>query len=570
MSEQAKRAKKTNRYGRWLIALTAVLIGCNIAAYYFHGQLDLTKDKRYTLTPATKQMLQRLDHKIRIEVFLTGEDLPAAFQSLSNSTASLLRQFRDLSNNQVIYRFTDPLDNDTLALHTLAQYKMTGIPVTVSAGKKGNTQKMIFPWALVSILDEQGHTQAFPVFLQETNTMELSRKILSRSEMLLEYNLANAIQQVMRKEIPAVAYLTGNEEEFGLSVWSAFGTLGRLYRLDTFNLQAHMEIPETYSSIIINRPMKAFSEIDKFKIDQYLMRGGHIFLSINAVTGTIDSLQTGRFNAMPVDLNMSDLFFNYGFRINTNLILDAVDYAGVPLKSPGENAQTSIFPWIYFPVLKPGSDHPIAKNTNGILARFVSSIDTNANDPDIKKTVLLASSKYSKTEAAPLPILLESALDQLNPATFPKAHLPAAWLLEGDFTSAFASRQPLELSQWMDTTGMQKIDKALRPGKIIVVGDGDLLVNEFDPQQGPAEMGIYRFSDYRFDNKSFLLNAMDYLNNPDNLLEARTRSFENGILDPKRVTAERTQWQFINLLVPIALLLLLGGIFTVVRKKKYN
>lgn len=569
MPEQTNPTKKKRSFGPWLITLLLILAGCNIAAYFFYGQLDLTKDKRYTLTPVTQQMLQHLDHKIRIEVFLQGDDLPAAFQSLANSTEALLRNFRDLSNNQVIYRFTDPLNNDTLALQTLAQYKMSGMPVTVNAGKKGNTQKMIFPWALVSTIDEQGQSHAFPVFLQETNTTELSRKILNRSEMLLEYNLANAIQQVTRKEIPAIAYLTGNDEEFGITVWSAFGALGSLYRLDTLNLQQYNEIPKTYTSIMINRPMKAFSEIDKFKIDQFLMKGGNIFFAINAVTGTIDSLKNGQFNAMPVDVNLNDLFFNYGFRINTNLIMDAVDYAGVPLKSPGQQAQANIFPWVYFPVLKSGSDHPIAKNTNGILTRFVSSIDTNANDPAIKKTVLLASSKYSKTEAAPLPILLESALEQLNPASFRNAYLPAAILLEGHFSSAYAERQPTELLQWMDSSGIQKINKAQQPGKIIVIGDGDLLVNEFDPQQGPAEMGIYRFSDYRFDNKSFLLNCMDYLNHPDNLLAARTKSFENGILDPKRLVAERNHWQLINLLIPAGTILLMAGIFTYIRKKKY-
>src|SRR5690606_30805326 len=161
------------------------------------------------------------------------------------------------------------------------------------------------------------------------------------------------------------------------------------YHLDTFNLQAHPAIPDKYTSVIVNRPMKAFSELDKFKLDQYLMRGGNIFFAINTVSGTIDSLQTGQFNAMPIDLNLNDLFFNYGFRINPNLIMDAVDYAGVPIRASAENAQASIFPWVYFPVLKAGSDHPIAKNTNGILARFVSSIDTNANDAQISKTILL-------------------------------------------------------------------------------------------------------------------------------------------------------------------------------------
>ncbi len=192
---------------------------------------------------------------------------------------------------KVDYRFIDPLGNDTAALTTLAQFRMTGIPVTI-AGKKGTTQKMIFPWALVTTIDASGKQVAFPVFLQETNTQNVSRSLLNKSVILLEYNLANAIHQISKKEKTTIAYLTGNDEEFGYSIWSAFNTLGRYYNLDTFNLQQNGNIPTRYKTVIINRPMRAFTDQDKFKLDQYVMNGGNIFWSINAVTGSLDSFRT--------------------------------------------------------------------------------------------------------------------------------------------------------------------------------------------------------------------------------------------------------------------------------------
>jgi ABC-2 type transport system permease protein len=566
---QKSNTNKRNKIGQRLFAIIALLVLVNIAAYFFYSRIDLTKDRRYTITPATKKMLRNLDNKVEVLVFLDGSDLPAAFQSLSQSTQSVLRNFRDISNNKISYRVIDPLGNDTTALQTLSQFRMSGIPVTINAGKKGTAQKMVFPWALVTLPTAGGESKAFPVFLQETNTPELSRKILMRSEILLEYNLANAIHQISRKEKNHIAYLTGNDEQFDDGVRAAFIALSRYYNLDTFNLGQNIAIPPLYKAIIINRPMVAFTEEDKFKLDQYLMNGGSIFWNINAVTGNLDSLQTGRYNAMPVDLNLNDLLFSYGVRVNTNLIEDAASSVDLPLMAGGNNASPTPFQWIYFPVLQPGSDHPIVKNTNGVLARFVSSIDTNSNDAGIKKTVLLSSSRYSKTEAAPLPVILESAMVPPNPATFPQKNLMAAVLLEGSFNSAYQNRQPESVIRMIDSLRYPMISKSKQPGKLIIAGDGDLLMNEFSEKQGPSDMGFYRYSDYRFDNKVFLMNSMEYLTDPDNLLAARTKNFDNRILDPKIVERERTTWQFINIGIPVISILVLGAVFFFLRKKRY-
>lgn len=569
VKEAQKNAGVRHNLAYRLLWIILLLVGVNIGAWFFHFQVDLTRDKRYSLTPATRTMLKNLDSRMEVLVFLQGNDLPAAFQSLSNSTGTMLRHFRDISGNKVSYRFVDPLGNDTGAIAILKQYQMSGIPVTVNAGKKGMVQKMIFPWALVSRVDGQGNRNSYPVFLQEVNSANLNRETLLKSEMLLEYNLANGIHQLTREPI-AVAYLTGNRMVFDLSVFDAVASLRQYYRLDTFNLQQHHLIPAQYKAIIINRPLDAFSEIDKFKIDQYLMQGGNIFWSINMTSGALDSLRSGGFNCMPLNLNLNDLLYHYGVRVNTNLVEDAVNTAFIPLQASGNNPQSEMRPWIYFPVLYPAGEHPIVKNLDGVLTRFVSSIDTNANDPSIRKTVLLSSSKYSKTESVPLPVLLEQAIEIPNPAAFPQKNIAGAVLLEGTFTSLYANRQPQELLSFMDSAKQPLLPAAKAPGKIIVLGDADMLANDVSERNGPSQMGSFPFTpDYVYDNRSFFLNCMEYLTDPLNLLAARNKSFDSRRLDPKLVEQERSKWQIINIAVPVAAILLLGFVFNTLRRKRY-
>ena len=244
--------------------------------------------------------------------------------------------------------------------------------------------------------------------------------------------------------------------------------------------------------------------------------------------------------------------------------------AGIPLAAQNNNGEPVVYPWVYFPVLQNGSDHPIVKNLNGVLGRFVSSIDINENDAKIIKTPLLITSAYSATIGTPTPIILETAIIEKNPADFRNKYLLASVLLEGTFSSLYAERTPVEVSSFQKENKITPILKANPDAKIIVVSDGDLMMNEFSEKDGPSDMGVYRFSDYRFDNKSFMLNALEYLTDKDNLLEARTKSFKTQLLDPKRVASERSFWQLINIGVPVFLISILGAVFFFIRKKKYS
>lgn len=557
-----------------LLALLLVLILINLAANNWFVQLDLTKDKRYSVTPATKNLLKNTKGRAEITVFLKGDYLPAAFKNLSESTENLLKNFRSYSNGKITYNFVDPINADASVIETMGKNGMTGIPVTVS-GKAGSEQKMIFPWALITYHPENGAPERqAPVFLQESNTMVLSKTVLNRSEVLLEYNLANAINQLSQGDRAFVAYLTGNDEAFGPEIASTFMSIGKSFNLDTLNLSSVNAIdPNKYKAIMVNRPMKPFTDLDLFKIDQFIMAGGKALFAVDAVAASIDSFsQKETFMAMPTDLRLNEILFSYGARINGDLVLDAANNAGIPVTANG-TAQPKIFSWPYFPILQGNEEALVSKNLEGVLARFASSLTLTQDNPNIKKTPLLTSSAYAKTEGAPAVIMYKSVLDEPNPATFTKKEVPIAALLEGKFVSAFVGHMPESIRAFVQQNQFLPLQGTNNANKIIVVGDADIFINEVSEMKGapePKELGVYRFkSGIRFDNRTFLQNCIEYLANDQNLLAARNKSFENRILDPKRVEAERSQWQMLSIGLPIVLVLLLAVIYLYWRKRKY-
>jgi ABC-2 type transport system permease protein len=557
--------QKKKKYTLSLLALIVAILVVNIAAFRFHKQADLTRDSRFTITPATKALLANSPNYISVTVLLEGEDLPAGYKSLQAATEDVLRRFRDISGNRLDYHFVDPLGKDTALENLIATYRMSGFPVKIANGKKGMTEKLVFPWALVS-----AGGRSWPVLLQETSSPMINRHILAQSEMLLEYNLASAIHKLNKPAPDSIAYLIGNGQPAGYEMFSAANLLGTNYKFEVIELGEQTAIPTKYKAVIINRPLQPFSETDKFKIDQYLLQGGNIFLAVDGANGSLDSFMTGpQFNALPIDLNLNDMLFTYGARINHNLVSDAEKCEGVPMQATGGKGGTVHLPWVYYPILQTGSEHPIVKNMGEVLGKFVSSIDTVNQSEDITKTVLLTTSKYSRVEGAPMPVILAAAMTEPDRSQYKHPHQIIALMLEGKFTSLYAHRRPAEVSQLIDSLGAQPVTKAAKPGKIIMVGDGDILLNEVSEERGPMEMGTYKFSLNRYDNKIFMLNCMEHLVDPDNLLSARTKNFSTNILDPARVAAEQRMWQWVNIGGPVVLVVLAGAIFLFVRKRRY-
>lgn len=570
-SEVSKNKKKRQSLFKSLLFTVLILVGLNIIAYRWYTQLDLTADKRYSTTKATTEMLKGLKGNVTVTVFLSGKKLPAAFKNLAYGTEELLKTFSNESHRKVSYHFVDPTENEE-AVNTMRQYGMTGFPVTVN-DEGGMQQRLVYPWALVTYIPENGgQARSMPVMLQESNSMVLNKQILLRSEIMLEYNLGNTIRQLSKDKDDMVAYLTGNGEPTSAEMLSLARNVGiAKYGMDSLNLQSVTSIPATYKAMLVVKPTIPFSETDLFKIDQYIMQGGRVLFAVDATLANIDSLRnSATFTATALNTGLNELLFPYGARVNNDLVLDAVSNAGIPVAVGGE-AQPQKYPWPYFPVLEGNEQLAVTKNLQGVLSRFPSSIDLNKNnDARVKKMPLLSSSVYTKTVGLPAVVMYnQSILEAPNMAAFNKKNVIVAALLEGTFVSPFARQHSDALNAFIDQHNLVVKNQSAAQAKIIVLSDADILLNEVG-ESGPAEMGAYRFEKgFRFDNASFFQNSLTYLIDDNNLLEARTKTFQSRILDPKRVTEEKNKWQLLAIGLPVVLVGILGLFYTFFRNRKY-
>lgn len=565
-----RKVQKTQAIIRLLI-VAAILICINMLAARYHWGLDLTKEKRFTLTEPTKNLLRNMEDVAVIDVYLEGS-FPAGFQRLKEATIERLQSFRDVAGTKVVYRFYNPIegksdDEQGKIYQLLADKGITPINLRVQGEDNGYSEKFVFPYALVQY---NGKEEA--VRLLENNMGLDPLENLNHSESLLEYKFANAINKLTMPQKPEVAYIMGNGEALGVRTLDLLSTLPKYYKVDTVDLANSLFIPSYYKAIIVNKPTVAFEDKDKFKIDQYVMSGGSVLWALDQINTPMDSLmKSEQFLAMDMGLNLNDMLFKYGARINYNLIED-LRCLSIPVTvgMQGDRPQIDLRPWIYFPVFGMESQHPIVKNMNYVMGRFVSSIDTIKN-PEIKKTVLLQSSKYSRVAAAPLRVSLSTLRYPQREDMFNKPDQPAAVLLEGKFRSLFKNRlHPDFLRVLKDSIKRDFKESCDTVGKMIVIADGDIMLNDFSQQMGPMEMGYWQYTRTRFANKEFILNCLEYLTDNSGLLAARSKDTKLRQLDPNRVKKEKNTWVVTNIGVPLLYVGLFASIFLFYRKRKYE
>ncbi|HEY8960002.1 gliding motility-associated ABC transporter substrate-binding protein GldG [Chitinophaga sp.] len=561
------------KYIQRAIAVILVLTGINIAAAYFHGRWDLTAEKRYTLTSSTRQMLRKLDSPVEIEVFLKG-DYPASFRQLAQSTAELLEEFREYGRQNLRFTFVNPGQglSDSARMKFLGELTAQGImPFNMKVQQEANdgfAEKLIFPGALVHY---KGKT--IGVNLLKNQGGQDPMQTMNSSEALLEYQFAYAIHKLQEKEKPLVGYMLGHGESLGAEVYDALSTLQTNYGLDTLTLQAASYIPRDFDVILFAKPAGAFSDADKFKIDQYVMNGGKVLWFIDESGASIDSLhEHPEFFAMDRNLNLEDLLFRYGVRINQDLVLDLQsDVVPLVVGNVGNRPQIQPMPFPYFPMLMPTKAHPIVKNLDMVLSRFVSSIDTIKNDA-IRKTILLTTSRNSRTTRLPAQVSWDIVKTQPNPRDYRQRYLPAAVLLEGKFTSLFRNREnPDAVDSLFHASGRSFRESADTVNKMIVVSDGDVIANAVSRKEGPLQMGINEFNPgFAFANKEFFLNCLEYLCGNSGIMEARNKELTLRLLDGEKVRQEKTRWQVICFLVPVGLVLLFAIVFQFIRQRKFT
>ncbi len=569
------------------------LIGAFLVVVYlstlFFYRADLTAEKRYSLTDPTRKLLKQLDEVVTVRVFLTGE-LPADYKKLSIATKDLLDEFRSVSGNHVNVVFEKPgeeIKDDTAKVIFYDSLARLGVVFEqsqqVSAKNEKQTNQLIIPSALVSFKDGQKPIavdlrSSRKVYKQYNvitdNPQEDIEATRNAAEALLEFKFADAIDKLTRTSVDTIVYAVGNGEPVNLSVNDLGESLRNQYKLAVFDLKKGYPDASVIKAMMIVKPTLPFTDEDKLKIDQYIMNGGHVIWFIDKLHAELDSLMRSQaqYTAFDRGLNLDDLLFRYGVRINPDLLQD-LNCSKLPIVV-GKNADGSPkmqrLPWPYYPFLAARNPNPISNNLDRVLPIFPSSIDT-VKSPGIQKTILLATDSNSRTISSPAMVEINSVKGDDDLLSFQKKYVPVAVLLEGKFSSLFGGRiGKTVMDSVLRVTGKPFLGRARREGKQIVVSDADIVTNSVSPTVGPLPMGLLPLENYRFANREFFLNAMDYLVSTNHLFESRNKDFVLRLLDKTKVEEQKTTWQFINIVVPIAVILLLGGLFQFLRKKKYE
>lgn len=554
---------KSKQLGDLLIFTNGLvlIILLNILAANKFFRIDLTEEKRYSIKDQTKVVLKNLDDIVYVEVFLEG-DLNAQFTRFQKSIIETLEEFRIYSNNRVRYTFTDPnlAMGEKARNEFMADLANRGIqPTNVIDKRDGQkVEKIIFPGAIMSYGGfETG------VMLLKGNKARTPEEEINQSIEGVEYELASALYKLTNLDRKQIGLVKGHGESDSLHVIGLKRELAEFYDVSSTTLDTSARL-QSYDALIIAKPTETFSPEHKYQLDQYIMRGGKVLFLIDKLDASMDSITREEYIALPYNLNLDDLLFRYGLRININLVQDqSAGLYPIVTGQMGSKPKVQMLDWPFFPLINHYADHPITRNLDAVVTKFVSSIDT-VKAEGIKKTPLMFTSAYARTLNAPVNVSVNYLTKNLKASDFTAANLPLAYLLEGSFTSLFQNRFLPEGADQSTFKGRGENTK------LIVFADGDLAINQVNPRSNqPQPLGFDPFTNYTFANRDLLLNALAYLVNEDGLIQTRSKEVQIRPLNREKVQQEKLKWQLINLVLPVLLLIVYGIIRSYWRKRKY-
>ncbi len=560
--------------------MAAVIVFANVISHYIFTRFDLTSEKRYTLSDSTKEMLKSIDDEALFRVYLDGEDLPAEYRRFRNDIKNMLDQFRAYSRN-IEYEFVDPntfkTDEEKMLFYqTLVKKGLTPIPVT-SESYGVQKQQVVYPAMEVSYKGRETAIQLQSAGISGKSTDE----VVNASVENLEYNFVTALHRLSRPVKPRVGFLLGHGELANIDLYDIQMSLVEDYTVENVPLDRNISaltgrvqnmqdssitVNNKFDVLVVPKPLTTFTDRDLYVIDQFVMYGGKILWLVDAVDADMDSLQDKpQTFATRLPTNLEEMFFNYGVRVNPDLVMD-YRCRGIPMM--GADNRMQLVPWYYFPTLVPNSKHPIVRNLDVLKTDFVSSIDLINNEID--KTVLLTTSDHVHIKNAPVNIQLSDAMIQVDNQLFNRSNLPVAVLLEGRFQSLFRNRLASSFSELAEIGYKSQCEK---PTQMIVVSDGDIIRNGTGiNEQGryPYPLGYDRYTNVEFANKTFILNAINYLAGDEAMIDARPRSIAIRRLDVAKVKDSRAYYQFANVAYPVLLVLLLAAVVLAVRYFKFK
>lgn len=564
---ERKKLKRQNLL-QLLITLVIIVLVAYVSSFV-GARFDLTSEKRYTLSDATKEMLKNLDDVVYVEVYLEGDDLPVGFNRLKQAVKENLDEFKVYAGDQLEYKFINPSANPDEEIRLekqreLAQQGINPIQLQERTREGKTSQKTVFPGALIYYKGKQPMAVNFlksqPNLSPENN--------LNNSIQALEYELTNAVMKLIAEERQKIAFLEGHGELQNIELQRIATTLEEYYDVSRERLDSTTTGLENYSVLIVAKPRRPFSEAEKYVLDQYFMRGGKLLFFVDGTTASMDSLHRSPSTiAISNELNLSDMLFKYGIRLNPDVVMD-LQSGMIALTVPGTTSETGIkrFPWPYNPLIITQNNHPITKYMNMLRTEFVSSLDTVGASPEMKKTVLLTTSEYSLIQAVPLQISFDIVNEVWDERRFPHPPQIVAAMVEGRFQSLFKNRHIAGLT----ATPSDFVENSV-PTKIIVAADGDIIRNTISSSGETYPLGFDRTAQHIFQgNTEFTLNAVNYLCEDDALMSLRLRELKLRLLDKDQITNSRLKWQLINTILPILVIVIMGFAINSARKNRYT
>ncbi len=560
--------KKKIIHLRNITFLIIALLVLNTLASVWFFRVDLTTEKRYTLSDNTKTLLNNLNENVYIHVYLNG-DLNPGFEKLKNATKDLLKEMKIYDDNNIYFSFINPLKvkDGGKTIEMFRKMKMAPQQVFESKEDGRKTRTLIYPYAIIKYGDKR-----IPVNLLDNISGYSGAEKLNKSIESLEFKFTDALRKLTLKEKIKIAFLKGHNELDKLDVMDISNHLSAYYSVERITLNNNPNNLDKYKAVVIAKPQNEFTESDKFIIDQYIMQGGRVMWLVDAINITVDSLRSSQQTiGLVSDFNIEDQLFKYGVRINPVAVQD-LQAAMIPVTVTNRvGSQNKIIPapWLYSPLLLPRQDNAITKNINPVRGEFVSTIDTVNSKLNVKRTVLLTTSKFSKVTQAPLFVTLAFINERPDKRTFNKRFMPVAIMEEGIFNSVFTNRNIPNSINPKPANIIQKSSDT----KMIIIADGDIIKNKVrfkntTPQILP--LGYDELGKKIFGNKDFILNSINYLCDDDGWMYLRNRNYKLRLLDKNKITNQAQFYKIINVFVPLLCLAILALIVAIYRKKKYK
>lgn len=538
-----------NKIGLKVVIAFLVLLAINFIAEKWHTRWDLTQDKRYTLSETTRRTLLKINSPIVVDVLLKG-NIPTEFKKLQTETLQLLEEYTAFNSN-IVFNFVNPLEGEENVEKTLQELIDFGLnPLQISQNEAGKSSvEYIFPWAIVNNGEK---SEKVALFVNKLGATDQER--VQNSVQRLEYNLTDALNKLTLNKRKKIAMLKSNGTLDDIYMADFLRFIQGYYRIAPFSLDSVSSNAEktlndlkNFDLLIVAKPTEPFSDPQKQVIDQFIMNGGRVLWLIDNVSIGIEDLYnpTGSTVAMPINLNLTDMFFQYGFRVNYTIVNDL--YSTQIMIATGEGSQTRYMPipWVYNPMILSSNNHLINNHLDAIRLQFANGVDTLKNG--VKKTVLLSSSPFSKADGTPREVSLKIDVKKLDKNAYKSGNIPVSVLLEGEFTSVYKNRiRPIELKSNEETS---------KPTKMIIVADGDIIKNDISDNI-PLELGFDKWTNTFYDNKAFLQNALNYLLDDTDFLALRNKKVQLAFLDREKVAENQKNWKVKSFVYPLFFLLI--------------